>query len=175
MPELPEVQTTIDGIRPYLVDKKILNCNISVKKLRWKIDKDICKNLANAKIIDVSRRAKYIIISGKEFFLTIHLGMTGTLRIAQENDIKKKHDHFELRLNSGYMLRFNDPRKFGMIFFSKESPLKDNRLFLSLGPEPLSEDFNSDYLFKKSRKRNIAIKNLIMNANIVVGLSLIHI
>jgi len=174
MPELPEVQTTIDGIRPYLVDKKILNCNISVKKLRWEIDKDICKNLANSKIIDVSRRAKYIIISGKEFFLTIHLGMTGTLRIAQENDIKKKHDHFELRLNSGYMLRFNDPRKFGMIFFSKESPLKDNRLFLSLGPEPLSEDFNSDYLFKKSRKRNIAIKNLIMNANIVVGVGNIY-
>lgn len=174
MPELPEVQTTIDGIRPYLVDKKILNCNISVKKLRWKIDKDICKNLANSKIIDVSRRAKYIIISGREFFLTIHLGMTGTLRIAQENDIKKKHDHFELRLNSGYMLRFNDPRKFGMIFFSKESPLKDNRLFLSLGPEPLSEDFNSDYLFKKSRKRNVAIKNLIMNANIVVGVGNIY-
>ena len=174
MPELPEVQTTIDGIRPYLVDKKILDCNITVTKLRWKIDKDICKNLANSKIIDVSRRAKYIIISGKEFFLTIHLGMTGTLRIAQENDIKKKHDHFELRLNSGYMLRFNDPRKFGMIFFSRESPLKENRLFLSLGPEPLSEDFNSDYLFKKSRKRNIAIKTLIMNANIVVGVGNIY-
>ena len=174
MPELPEVQTTIDGIRPYIINKKITACKISVKKLRWNLQKDLPKKIINEKIKKISRRGKYIIISGRNFYLTIHLGMTGTLRIEMENDIKKKHDHFEITLNSNLKLIFNDPRKFGMIFYSNKSPLLENRLLKNLGPEPLSNDFNADYLFSISRNRNIAIKSLIMNANIVVGIGNIY-
>ena len=174
MPELPEVQTTIDGITPFLLDEKILRCNVSVKKLRWDIQKNICKDLVNLKIRDVSRRAKYIIISGEKFFLTIHLGMTGTLRIANKQDKVKKHDHFEILLSSGNKLRFNDPRKFGMIFLSKDSPLETNRLFLKLGVEPLNKEFNSKFLYEKTRKRSIPIKTLLMNASIIVGVGNIY-
>ena len=119
MPELPEVQTTIDGIKPYLLNKKIIACTVSVKKLRWELQKDLAKKIINVKILTISRRAKYIIISGENFYLTIHLGMTGTIRIASKEDKKMKHDHFEMQLSSKKILRFNDPRKFGMIFYSK--------------------------------------------------------
>jgi len=96
MPELPEVQTIVDGIEPYLLKKKIISCNVYVKKLRWKLQNDLCEKLTGLKISNVSRRAKYIIISGEKFYLTIHLGMTGTLRIAKKNDSRKKHDNFEI-------------------------------------------------------------------------------
>tara|TARA_S200000501_G_scaffold378660_1_gene442593 strand:- start:2630 stop:3448 length:819 start_codon:yes stop_codon:yes gene_type:complete len=174
MPELPEVQTTIDGITPYLINKTILKCTISVKKLRWELQKDIAKKIVNIKITGITRRAKYIIISGENLYLTIHLGMTGTLRIANRNELKKKHDHFEMQLDSKVILRFNDPRKFGMIFYSTESPLLTNRLFFNLGPEPLSKDFSAAYLYKASKNRNVAIKSLLMNSKIVVGIGNIY-
>ena len=120
MPELPEVQTTVDGIKPYLLNKTITACNLSVKKLRWDLENDLPEKIINVKITKISRRGKYIIISGKDCYLTIHLGMTGTLRIAKEKDIIRKHDHFEMQLNNNLFLRFNDPRKFGMIFFSHD-------------------------------------------------------
>ena len=174
MPELPEVQTTIDGIKPYLLNKKIIACTVSVKKLRWELQKDLAKKIINVKILTISRRAKYIIISGENFYLTIHLGMTGTIRIASKEDKKMKHDHFEMQLSSKKILRFNDPRKFGMVFYSKTSPILSHKLFINLGPEPLDKDFNIEYLFSKTRNRNIAIKSLLMNSNIVVGIGNIY-
>ena len=174
MPELPEVQTIADGIEPYLLNKKIIKCNVYVDKLRWKLQKNLSKNLIGCKVLNVSRRAKYIIISGSEFYLTIHLGMTGTLRIANKKDLKQKHDHFEIYLSSNLILRFNDPRKFGMIFFSKESPITSNRLLSELGVEPLEKKFNEKYLYSISRSRNIAVKSLLMNAKIVVGIGNIY-
>ena len=144
MPELPEVQTTADGIKPYLLNKKITACSVSVKKLRWELQKDLAKKIINVKILEITRRAKYIIISGKNFYLTIHLGMTGTLRIASKKDPRMKHDHFEIQLSSNKILRFNDPRKFGMIFYSLESPILSHRLLINLGPEPLGKYFNKE-------------------------------
>lgn len=174
MPELPEVQTIVDGIEPYLLKKKIISCNVYVKKLRWKLQNDLCEKITGLKISNVSRRAKYIIISGEKFYLTIHLGMTGTLRIAKKNDSRKKHDHFEIYLSKNLILRFNDPRKFGMIFYSNDSPLKSNRLLINLGPEPLQEEFNYKYLYSISRNRNVSIKSLLMNAKVVVGIGNIY-
>ena len=174
MPELPEVQTTVNGIRPYLLNKKITKCKVSVEKLRWKLQSDLSTNIINVKITDVIRRGKYIVILGKNYYLVIHLGMTGTLRIATKTDKLKKHDHFEITLNSNYILRFNDPRKFGMVFYSNICPLKSHRLLINLGPEPLEKDFNSKYLYMRSRNRNIAIKSLLMNSNVVVGIGNIY-
>ena len=174
MPELPEVQTTVDGIRPYLLNKIITACNVSVNKLRWDLENDLPGKIVNVKITKISRRGKYIIISGKDCYLTIHLGMTGTLRIAKTKDSIRKHDHFEIQLSSNKILRFNDPRKFGMIFFSHDSPLVSNRLLLKLGPEPLNDEFNADYLYSASRNRNVPIKSFLMNSNIVVGIGNIY-
>ena len=130
MPELPEVETIVNGVKPYLINKKIIKCNVFTKKLRWNLQNDLAKKLINKKINKIERRAKYIIISGENFFLTIHLGMTGTLRVSNKKEKKEKHDHFILQLSSKYILKYNDPRKFGMIFFSEESPIapKEARL-----------------------------------------------
>lgn len=174
MPELPEVQTIVDGIEPYLLNNKITKCNLYVRKLRWELQNDMQDIITGSIIYSVSRRAKYIIISTDKLYLTIHLGMTGTLRIAKKNDIRKKHDHFEIYLSSNLILRFNDPRKFGMIFFSKDSPIISNKLLNNLGPEPLDKAFNWKYLYSISRNRNIAIKSLIMNSKIVVGIGNIY-
>lgn len=174
MPELPEVQTIVDGIEPYLLNKKIVNCNVYVKKLRWKLQANLARKITGSKVLKISRRAKYIIISGRNFYLTIHLGMTGTLRIANKGDFREKHDHFELYLSSNLILRFNDPRKFGMIFYSDDSPLLSNKLLTNLGPEPLRSEFNHQYLYEISRNRNVAIKTLLMNAKIVVGIGNIY-
>ena len=174
MPELPEVQTTVNGIKPYLLNKKIIACSVSVKKLRWELQKDLSKKIINIKITEIIRRAKYIIISGGSIYLTIHLGMTGTLRIANKKDLRMKHDHFEILLDSNKILRFNDPRKFGMIFYSLSSPLLSHKLLAKLGPEPLNKEFSAEYLYLISRNRNIAIKSLLMNSNIVVGIGNIY-
>jgi len=174
MPELPEVQTTVDGIKPYLINKKIKSCSVFVKKLRWNLQKDLTKKIINLKILEITRRAKYIIISGNNFYLTIHLGMTGTLRIASKKDMRMKHDHFEIQLSSNKILRFNDPRKFGMIFYSIKHPTLFHKLLINLGPEPLNKDFNDEYLFAKTRNRSVAIKSLLMNSNIVVGIGNIY-
>lgn len=174
MPELPEVETIVNGVKPYLINKKIIKCNVFTKKLRWNLQNDLAKKLINKKINKIERRAKYIIISGENFFLTIHLGMTGTLRVSNKKEKKEKHDHFILQLSSKYILKYNDPRKFGMIFFSEESPISSNKLFNNLGLEPLSKKFNAEYLYKISRNRNVAIKSFLMNSNIVVGIGNIY-
>ncbi len=174
MPELPEVETTVQGIKSYLLNKTITNCKVLVTNLRWELQKDLSKNIINLKITKVNRRAKYIIISGKNSFLTIHLGMTGTLRIAKKNDVRKKHDHFEIYLNSNLIIIFNDPRKFGMIFHSNACPLLTNRLLMRLGPEPLSKEFDGEYLYQISRNKDVAIKSLLMNSNLVVGIGNIY-
>ena len=122
--------------------------NVYVKKLRWKLQANLARKITGSKVLKISRRAKYIIISGKNFYLTIHLGMTGTLRIANKGDFREKHDHFELYLSSNLILRFNDPRKFGMIFYSDDSPLLSNKLLTDLGPEPLRSEFNPQYLYE---------------------------
>ena len=100
--------------------------------------------------------------------------MTGTLRVSNKKEKKEKHDHFILQLSSKYILKYNDPRKFGMIFFSEESPISSNKLFNNLGLEPLSKKFNAEYLYKISRNRNVAIKSFLMNSNIVVGIGNIY-
>ena len=104
MPELPEVQTIVDGIEPYLLNNKSTKCNLYVRKLRWELQNDMQDIITGSIIYSVSRRAKYIIISTDKLYLTIHLGMTGTLELPKKNDIRKKHDHFEIYLSSNLIL-----------------------------------------------------------------------
>tara|TARA_B100001758_G_C18411876_1_gene616371 strand:+ start:2761 stop:3579 length:819 start_codon:yes stop_codon:yes gene_type:complete len=174
MPELPEVQTTLNGIKKFILNKRIKKCDVYVKKLRWELQKDLSTRINNAKITDIRRKAKYIILCGENFYLLFHLGMTGTLRIAKKNNELKKHDHFEIEINKKCLLRFNDPRKFGMIYCSHSWKSLSERFFLNIGPEPLSNNFSSEYLFSISRNKNVAIKTLLMNAKNVAGIGNIY-
>jgi formamidopyrimidine-DNA glycosylase len=143
------------------------------RRLRWPIAADFETAVRNQKVLSVDRRAKYILIRLESGTLILHLGMSGSLRLVNSGTPPKAHDHWDLVMDSGLALRFHDPRRFGSLHFTQDDPAK-HALLKKLAPEPLSREFNGEYLFKASRKRAIAIKQLIMNSHIVVGVGNIY-
>lgn len=172
MPELPEVETTKRGIAPYVTGHKVTEVLIRVKKLRWPIPNNLNKYLSKQTFISTSRRAKYLLLKNNNGHLVIHLGMSGSLRITEPDSVAEKHDHLDIVFDQ-HILRFRDPRKFGAILWTSQDPLK-HKLLKSLGPEPLDDEFNADYLYQCSRHRKISIKEFIMNSHIVVGVGNIY-
>ena len=171
MPELPEVETSVQAIQEF-TNQNIESIEIYNPNLRWKVDCKVFKKLYGLKVNKISRRAKYILLHIDKSQILIHLGMTGTLRIAEKNsNFYKKHDHVEFIFQSGKLI-FNDPRRFGsMHYITKPS---SHFLLEKLGPEPLSEEFNGDYLFQKIKKSFSPIKNTLMNQHNVVGIGNIY-
>ena len=171
MPELPEVETSVQAIQEF-TNQKIESIKIYNPNLRWKVDTSVFKRLHGMKVRNITRRAKYILININKSQILIHLGMTGTLRIAdKESNFYKKHDHVEFIFQSGKLV-FNDPRRFGSMHFVSDP--KKHFLLKNLGPEPLSEEFNGDYLFRRIKKSTSAIKNVLMNQKHVVGIGNIY-
>lgn len=173
MPELPEVEITCRGIASVLEHQVISKVIVRNPHLRWKVAKNLPTILQGQKIQKIIRRGKYILIQCDQGTLIIHLGMSGSLRILESYIKNQKHDHIDLLMVSGVCLRFNDPRRFGCFLWTKDDPAKHSLLKL-LGPEPLSSQFNLKYLASKIKKRNTAIKLLIMNSHIVVGVGNIY-
>jgi formamidopyrimidine-DNA glycosylase len=177
MPELPEVETTLRGIESYANGAIIESFIVRQRQLRWQVPVDQLVALQGQKIHGCSRRAKYLILTTEKGGIIIHLGMSGSLRVIEpkslEHDEPGKHDHVDIKFKSGYAIRLNDPRKFGSVLFT-DQPIDEHKLIKLLGPEPLSDEFNPDYLFKQSRKRNVAVKNFIMNGHVVVGVGNIY-
>lgn len=173
MPELPEVETTIKGIKPHLEGQKIEGITVRNSKLRLPVPSDISDLCAGKKVKAVSRRAKYILIHLSNGYILIHLGMSGHLRLIPSTTIPNKHDHIDLILSNGLALRFCDPRRFGLFLYLDENPYQYS-LLAHLGPEPLSDEFNGDYLYQRSRNKTQSIKTFIMNNDIVVGVGNIY-
>lgn len=173
MPELPEVETTVRGISPFLVGRKITNLVVRESRLRWPIPESLAGHIADKKVTNVSRRAKYILIEFESGHVLIHLGMSGSLRFASIGEHCKFHDHVDFEIDSERLLRFHDPRRFGCVLWIDGDPA-DFRLLRNLGPEPLTDKFNADYLYKVSRNRKTAVKNLIMDSHVVVGVGNIY-
>lgn len=173
MPELPEVETTRRGIEPHIIGKTIQHAIVRQYKLRWPIPRNLNQQITNQKVESVQRRGKYLLVKMASGHLILHLGMSGSLRILECSTPPDKHDHIDIVFNNGQCLRLRDPRRFGAVLFSKNEPLK-HKLLRNLGPEPLGSDFNSNYLFNKSRNRKIAVKLFIMDSKIVVGIGNIY-
>ncbi|MFK7993065.1 MAG: bifunctional DNA-formamidopyrimidine glycosylase/DNA-(apurinic or apyrimidinic site) lyase [Granulosicoccus sp.] len=172
MPELPEVETTRRGIEPYLLNQSIVRLDIFDRRLRWPVPTEV-QALTGQIITAIDRRGKYILIRVKPGTAIVHLGMSGSLRVCTGQEPRRKHDHFQIITSTGNVIRYHDPRRFGCLLWQAAgSP--DHALLVKLGPEPLSDEFNADYLFKATRKRQVAIKNLIMNSQIVVGVGNIY-
>tara|TARA_B100000497_G_scaffold125375_1_gene161727 strand:+ start:329 stop:1156 length:828 start_codon:yes stop_codon:yes gene_type:complete len=172
LPELPEVETTRRGIAPHIEGQRIVNVIVRDRRLRWPITEDFERHLSQAIITQARRRAKYLLIdldSGAT--VLIHLGMSGSLRMTTTAELPRKHDHVDVLLESGMLLRYHDPRRFGSMhcFVGQSHALLDH-----LGPEPLSADFTGEYLFQQSRKRGSAVKLFIMDAKVVVGVGNIY-
>lgn len=173
MPELPEVETTRRGIEPHLLNHTITGAIVRQSQLRWPVPRGLSKKIAGQHIHAVERRGKYLLLKLDQGTIMLHLGMSGSLRITASDSPPEKHDHIDLQLDSGQCLRLRDPRRFGSLHWIIVDPLQ-NKLLKNLGPEPLSNNFDSEYLFKKSRKRKLAIKLFIMDSKIVVGVGNIY-
>jgi len=173
MPELPEVETTRRGIAPHLTGATITHVRIRDRRLRWPIPTGLEDHLTGQIVNAVDRRAKYILLRTDAGTAIIHLGMSGTLRFVAPGTSPKKHDHVDIEIDSGSVLRFNDPRRFGCLLWTGSNPL-DHPLLARLGPEPLSDTFTGAYLHAVSRGRRIAIKPHLMNAAVVVGVGNIY-
>ena len=175
MPELPEVETTKKGIQPYLANTTITGVIIRQFSLRWPIANDLADVLTNQIINRVSRRAKYLLIEFDKGILMIHLGMSGSLRILDklEQGILGKHDHIDIELSNGYILRYNDPRRFGSVLWTSD-PISQHKLIAHLGPEPLLKEFNAEYLQRQAQLKRCSVKTLIMNGKVVVGVGNIY-
>lgn len=173
MPELPEVETVKNGLLPHLLDQIIVQVVVRQHKLRWPIPKQLNQMLSNQTILTLERRAKYLILKLKNGYCLIHLGMSGRLRMIYDDTPHKKHDHVDILLKNGAILRYHDPRRFGAILFTKTNP-KQHKLIRHLGPEPLDSTFNKTHLISSIAHRKIHIKTAIMNQTIVVGVGNIY-
>ena len=172
MPELPEVETTRRGIEPHVCGQRIDNIILRDTRLRWPISAEVA-DLGGRQIQQVSRRGKYLLMQLDRGSLIWHLGMSGSMRILPVGAAAQSHEHVELQLANGQSLRFRDPRRFGALLYSETDPLQ-HRLLNQLGPEPLGDDFDTDYLYQRCRQRSTAIKNVLMNSHIVVGVGNIY-
>lgn len=173
MPELPEVETTLRGIKPWLLGQEIDTVNVFNASLRWPIPAEV-NDIVGLTVKDLQRRAKYILIElSDQSHLILHLGMSGVVRVVDSNEAHLKHDHFEMVLAHGKALRLNDSRRFGCVLLTDHN-IKQHKLLSNLGPEPLSDDFNGQWLKKCAKKRQIPVKNFIMNNHIVVGVGNIY-
>lgn len=175
MPELPEVETVAAALRGHLPGLKVTGVTIRCEKLRRPIPVKALQNLVDEAIVGVRRRAKYLLVdlSGGQT-LVIHLGMTGTLRLADIGETAARHDHLDLQLDNGKSLRFRDPRKFGLVMVVTPNQKGEIKELGELAPEPLSEEFSSDYFYHLSRKRTTPVKNFIMDQRRVVGVGNIY-
>ena len=177
MPELPEVETTLRGIRPYLEGRRIDRLIVRDSRLRQPIPPEIAERVAGRTVQSLSRRSKYLLIGLEDGSLIIHLGMSGSLRIVNTGSPPRKHDHLDLVLSGERCLRFHDPRRFGLFLWTADAPeLAQTRhpLLRDLGPEPLGPAFNGDHLYRLGRQRRIAVKIFLMDASVVVGVGNIY-
>ena len=174
MPELPEVETTRRGIAPHLLGQRVDQLLIYEPRLRWPVDPGMAAAVRGQLIHSVERRAKYLLIQLQHGCLLVHLGMSGSLRVLSTGTPRRSHDHFDLLLQPAALtLRYNDPRRFGSLHYLT-GPVDEHPLLQSLGPEPLGDDFDADYLHRSSRGRRVAVKLLIMNSHVVVGVGNIY-
>ena len=173
MPELPEVETSRRGIEPYLLNKTITKVTIRQHRLRWPIPDNLPDLATGQKIRQVCRRAKYIYLILDNGYIIIHLGMSGSLRICTSKIPAEKHDHIDICVSSGKILRLRDPRKFGCVLWTSDD-INQHKLIKPLGPEPLDDTFDATYLHNKANNRSCSIKSFIMNSHIVVGVGNIY-
>ncbi|MCF6313061.1 MAG: bifunctional DNA-formamidopyrimidine glycosylase/DNA-(apurinic or apyrimidinic site) lyase [Verrucomicrobiales bacterium] len=172
MPELPEVETTCKGLIPHVVGRRVTSLVVHQASLRIPVP-DSLNDLVGQRIDALHRRAKYLIFETERGRMVIHLGMSGSLRICDAAVPLRKHDHVVIELEDGQQMRYHDPRRFGLVDWT-QGEWQQMRWFKTLGPEPLTDDFNAAYLAEKAEGRKVAIKSFIMSNPVVVGVGNIY-
>lgn len=177
MPELPEVETVRRGLEPSLLNHTFSTANIIDPRLKIPICSDLPTQIAHFQITEIKRRGKYLLFKCQKAreikHLLIHLGMTGNLRVLPQHTPIQPHVCIDFLLKNGFMLRYTDPRRFGLIAWVDDNPLQSKYL-AHLGPEPFEESFNTEYFYQQLKRRRVPIKNLIMENQLVVGVGNIY-
>jgi len=172
MPELPEVETTRRGLETHITGREIAALRVRETRLRWPITAHVRPGVTGRRIERLERRAKYLLLRLDNGCLIIHLGMSGSLRFLPQAAEPGKHDHYDIELTGGGIVRYNDPRRFGSLHYSTAP--EAHPLLAALGPEPLSEAFDGRLLWQLSRGRRTAVKSFIMDSHVVVGVGNIY-
>lgn len=172
MPELPEVETVRRGLAPHLVGRSLTGAQVRQPRLRWPVPDDLDRRLRGRRILAVERRGKYLLIALDRDHLILHLGMSGSLRVVSARQPPGPHDHIDILLDNDRVLRLRDPRRFGALLLSADPA--SHPLLRDLGIEPLSAEFDGDWLHAATRGRAAPIKNLIMDAHVLVGVGNIY-
>ena len=173
MPELPEVETTRRGLEPVMVGQRIRTVVVRDRRLRQPVPRRLPQILAGVTVRSLSRRGKYLLIDCGAGALIVHLGMSGRLWVVDGTTPPTTHDHFDLVLESGAVVRLRDPRRFGLVLWQAGDPLS-HVLLASIGPEPLSPEFGGAALHAATRKRDTAIKLALMDSRVVAGVGNIY-
>ena len=173
MPELPEVETTRRGIAPHVVGRRIAQLHVYDSRLRWPVPPELGTMITGRTIEGLTRRSKYLLFRIGAGTLLVHLGMTGSLRVFQRPPERRTHDHVDVVLDDGTLLRYHDPRRFGAMLWVTGPPA-DHPLLASLGPEPFDAAFDADYFWRATRPRTAAIKLALMDNDLVVGVGNIY-
>ena len=174
MPELPEVETTVRGLRPVLEGRRIASIDLRREDLRWPFPPDLRQRVTGAKVIGLGRRAKYgLIETDRDDTLIFHLGMSGHWRL-DPSEIGK-HDHVVIETDEGRRLALNDHRRFGSLDIVRTEALGDYPPFVKMGPEPLGEAFDGAYLAGALDGRTAPVKALLLDQRIVAGLGNIYV
>ncbi|MBR7801030.1 bifunctional DNA-formamidopyrimidine glycosylase/DNA-(apurinic or apyrimidinic site) lyase [Undibacterium fentianense] len=175
MPELPEVEVTRLGVSPHVIGQQITALILRRDGLRWPFPSDLNTKLVGKEILSAGRRGKYLLLHFPHGSLLIHLGMSGNLRVMPSDTPPQKHDHVDIIMGK-HMLRLTDPRRFGAVLWHDQTDglLEEHVLLRHLGVEPLTDDFTDDLLFRQTRQRQAAIKQVLLAGDIVVGVGNIY-
>lgn len=175
MPELPEVETAVRGLRPMLVGQQIRRIIIRQPRLRWPVPDDLGQRLTGAQITAIRRRAKYgLMDSNRGETLIFHLGMSGRFALLEGTEPPDKHDHVLFETDAA-TLAYRDPRRFGSMHLVATEAADAHPLLAHLGPEPLSDEFDADRLIRAAHRRRTPIKALLLDQRVVAGLGNIYV
>jgi formamidopyrimidine-DNA glycosylase len=172
MPELPEVETTRLGLVTRVVGRRVRDVVVREPRLRWPVTRDLAGRLRGARVDGIRRRGKYLLFDLSAGHLLVHLGMSGTLTVVPGDRPARRHDHVDLLLDGGEIVRFNDPRRFGAVLWVREPGR--HALLAGLGMEPFDEAFGGEYLHRASRGRRVPVKQFLMDAHVVTGIGNIY-
>ncbi|WP_420004745.1 bifunctional DNA-formamidopyrimidine glycosylase/DNA-(apurinic or apyrimidinic site) lyase [Arenibacterium sp. LLYu02] len=184
MPELPEVETVMRGLRPSMEGAVIARADVNRPDLRWPFPERMAERLAGRRVLAMRRRSKYILAdldSGES--LLIHLGMSGRMTVSgdplgqfvHDHPAQEKHDHVVFHMENGARVTFNDPRRFGAMDLLDTATAADHKLLAVLGPEPLGNDFHEDHLVAAFKGRKTPVKSALLDQGIIAGLGNIYV
>jgi len=172
VPELPEVETTLRGIKPWICDRVLETVQIHNRQLRWPVPELLTEKIQGQRLQNLYRRGKYLLFEFPTGTMLVHLGMSGSLRLTSAGEALRKHDHLQWIFDNDHCLRLEDPRRFGCVLFTTDP--EHHPLLESLGPEPFDTLFDGNWLYRQAARRRIAVKSFIMDQRVVVGVGNIY-